>query len=385
MKKDSSTKLIEIALCTIMIVLILLIVSFLIYIYNEQKLDKETIEFINISERKGEITAVAIPEDTSKEEEIVVTINPPTISRESSVTNTIVTSLNNKFYYNSLDEYSKQIYMSLDEQKEKMKTGNEIITLPNSIAELLKIEGGEDSIKSIFTIAMNAFEYDNPDIFYIDISKVVLFYEVDSLGNYKIYLKNGEEYNNYLINAVNSKQEVSNYINELDLEVQQIKKEINQANLDTDYKKILYVHDWIVNNSKYDETLNKDNRSNIYGILKEKEATCGGYAKTFKYLMDKLNINCIIVQGKATNDNQTEYHAWNYVEIDGKWYGVDCTWDDPIIEGNVPKGTQRLYHTYFLKGQNVFNQSHEPLKNFYGTNLELNYPELEENDYIINF
>ena len=102
MKKDSSTKLIEIALCTIMIVLILLIVSFLIYIYNEQKLDKETIEFINISERKGEITAVAIPEDTSKEEEIVVTINPPTISRESSVTNTIFTSLNNKFYYHIL-------------------------------------------------------------------------------------------------------------------------------------------------------------------------------------------------------------------------------------------------------------------------------------------
>ncbi len=214
-------------------------------------------------------------------------------------------------------------------------------------------------------------------------SEVVDIKYIDGL--YHVYLKNGEEYNNYLINAVNSKQEVSNYINELDLEVQQIKKEINQANLDTDYKKILYVHDWIVNNSKYDETLNKENRSNIYGILKEKEATCGGYAKTFKYLMDKLNINCIIVQGKATNDNQTEYHAWNYVELDGKWYGIDCTWDDPIIEGNVPKGTQRLYHTYFLKGQNVFNQSHEPLKNFYGTNLELNYPELEENDYIINF
>lgn len=376
MKKDNCTRVFSFILTTIMIILILLIVLFLVYVYNEQKIDKETMEFIDISERKGEITKVATPEDESKEEEIVVTINPPTIANVSSNINNVDNGTNNKFYYNNLDEYSKLIYKSLDDQKEKMKTGNEIINLPSSIAELLKTEEGEKSIKAIFTIAMNAFEYDNPDIFYIDTSKMILYYEVNSIGEYKIYLKNSDEYSNYLIDGVNSKGDVSKYINDINLVVQEIENEINEQHIDTDYKKILYIHDWIVNNSKYNQALNKSNRSNIYGILKEKEATCGGYAKTFKYLMDKFNINCIIVQGKATNNNETEYHAWNYVELDEKWYGVDCTWDDPIIQGNVPEGTQKLSHTYFLKGKNVFNKSHEPFKNFYGTDVPINYPEL---------
>lgn len=48
-----------------------------------------------------------------------------------------------------------------------------------------------------------------------------------------------------------------------------------------------------------------------------------------------MNIPCIIVIGKATNTKgQTENHAWNYVQINEKWYAVDCTWDDPVIVGN---------------------------------------------------
>ena len=47
---------------------------------------------------------------------------------------------------------------------------------------------------------------------------------------------------------------------------------------------------------------------------------------------------------------------WNYVELNGKWYGVDVTWDDPIIIGGPSKNSLR--HTYFLKGNSTFNKSH---------------------------
>ena len=59
----------------------------------------------------------------------------------------------------------------------------------------------------------------------------------------------------------------------------------------------------MVDNIKYDETVSKINRSNIYGTFVEREVTCAGYAKAFKYVMDKLNFECIIVQGTATSES----------------------------------------------------------------------------------
>ena len=147
-----------------------------------------------------------------------------------------------------------------------------------------------------------------------------------------------------------------------------------------DYDKILYIHDWITENIEYDETLNKTNRNDIYGAFIEKEVTCGGYAKAFKYLADKLNIDCIIIQGKATSDEKTENHAWNYIKLSNNWYGVDCTWDDPIIIGGNENEKQQKYYTYFLKGKEAFN-NHKPFETFWDTKIKINYPELSNNNY----
>jgi transglutaminase/protease-like cytokinesis protein 3 len=44
--------------------------------------------------------------------------------------------------------------------------------------------------------------------------------------------------------------------------------------------------------------------------------------------MDLLGIECVSVHGSAYDDR--EEHAWNMVKLDGGWYCVDVTWDDPI-------------------------------------------------------
>ena len=142
----------------------------------------------------------------------------------------------------------------------------------------------------------------------------------------------------------------------------------------SDENKIKYVHDWIVKNIEYDKTLNRTNRNNIYGALLEKQATCGGYAKAFKYIIDKLNIDTIVVQGKATRDNISDYHSWNYVKVNKDWYAIDCTWDDPIIEG-VKEENKKIYYDYFLKDKYGFSD-HERFETFYGTNLKINYPNI---------
>lgn len=378
MKKDNSARVIAILLCTIMVLLILLIVSFLLYICKEEFGNEKNIEIVDLS---GQVEAISIEnefdEDKEPEEVITVAIKPSTQIQQ--VDNNIYSSSNDKFYYSQLEEYSKLIYKSLEEQKDTLKTGRGSIKLPSKLGKLLETEEGKESIQGIFTIAMNAFEYDNPDIFYLDISKLVLYYEGDTSGNYNFYLKN--ENGNYYIDDVTTEEEAIQKMEEVNSVVQKIKDEIANKGINTEYKKILYVHDWIVNNIKYDETLNKTNRNNIYGAFVEKEVTCGGYAKAFKYLMDELGINCIIIQGKATSDDTTEYHAWNYVGLNGKWYGIDCTWDDPIIQGDTSRVNSKVHYTYFLKGKNTLEESHFQFHNFYSTNVDLNYPELNLEDY----
>ncbi len=63
---------------------------------------------------------------------------------------------------------------------------------------------------------------------------------------------------------------------------------------------------------------------------------CEGYSKAFMLLCHKLGIPCILVDGLATNawNVQPQSHMWNYVCVDGGWYGMDITWNDPYYTKN---------------------------------------------------
>ena len=67
---------------------------------------------------------------------------------------------------------------------------------------------------------------------------------------------------------------------------------------------------------------------------------CLGYSSTFQLLMDLSGVECITVVGAAFGSR--EDHAWNMVKLDGEWYCVDVTWDDPT--GAARNGR---HHRYF--------------------------------------
>lgn len=100
----------------------------------------------------------------------------------------------------------------------------------------------------------------------------------------------------------------------------------------SEYEKELAIHDWIIKWADYDDGVFSDsknpNGANPYGLLVDKAATCMGYTSTFQLFMDLLDIECRTVVG-ATYDSQQD-HAWNIVCLEGEWYCVDVTWDDPI-------------------------------------------------------
>ncbi len=99
-------------------------------------------------------------------------------------------------------------------------------------------------------------------------------------------------------------------------------------NTGSTFDKVLQVHDYICSDVNYSyETAQGvagfDYRS-AFDALESKMTVCSGYALLFQKFMDQMGIPCYIAAGKV---NGVE-HAWNLVNIDGKWYHIDCTNDD---------------------------------------------------------
>ena len=114
----------------------------------------------------------------------------------------------------------------------------------------------------------------------------------------------------------------------------------------SDFEKILYIHDYLVTNCHYDLTFR---HYQAYDAIVNNTAVCQGYSEAYKVLLNKLGIPCEIVTSYKLN------HAWNAVKLNGKWYYVDVTWDDPLFNN-----LGRVYHRYFLKSSKYFHDDHNP-------------------------
>ena len=140
-------------------------------------------------------------------------------------------------------------------------------------------------------------------------------------------------------------------------------KVISKFDEDTStYNKILYIHDYIVGHTVYDESLNSAHSA--YGSMIVGKSVCEGYARAFGYICSKAGIKTVNVVGRATaDDGHTENHMWNRVYLKKQWYDIDLTWDDPVM----PYVENKSYK-YFLPGSATFANSHKPC------NTSLTYP-----------
>ncbi len=108
-------------------------------------------------------------------------------------------------------------------------------------------------------------------------------------------------------------------------------------------EKALYINDYLCRNCKFDLKGENENRYNAYGAFIDKTATCQGYSLAFLELSKWLGVDCTIVTSTSVN------HAWNMVCINGEYYYVDATWNDPN-----PDRLGRAKHVFFLKSYDYF-------------------------------
>lgn len=162
------------------------------------------------------------------------------------------------------------------------------------------------------------------------------YFRIAYLGCFSPYFSNGIDLQFYYsagyyvkldISNMMSPAETENYFYDVDRKVEQILAQVNDDM--SEETKALVIHDYFASQFEYDnenfvnDTLPADSfRSG--GLIMNRIGVCQAYAYAYKYIMNRLGIECHVVSSSAM------VHGWNIIKIDGAYYQVDCTWDDPV-------------------------------------------------------
>ena len=148
---------------------------------------------------------------------------------------------------------------------------------------------------------------------------------------------------------------------------------------ESDYNKILYTYETIINHTGYD--LDALNNQHIDSVILGKSSVCGGYAKATKFLLDLLGVECIYVSGDAENNEGVGPHAWNIVKCEDEYYFVDSTWGDLVyLKDTEESRNEEINYDYLCcNGEQLFvtHQLSEDYEYPLCTSLEWNY-------YVVN-
>ncbi len=183
---------------------------------------------------------------------------------------------------------------------------------------------------------INAFISDNPEYFWIenlfgyaysDEDTIIEFYSVLSAADCERYIRRFNEKINAVLSAIPDGK--------------------------NEYEREKQIHDILLKNCVYKTgvTGSADGWQyfTAYGAIVEGEAVCEGYAKSMQILLSRAGIPCSMVRGDAGG----VAHMWNVVELGGKWYHLDPTWDDNDTEGTISYEYFNLTQDAILKNHTI--------------------------------
>ena len=107
----------------------------------------------------------------------------------------------------------------------------------------------------------------------------------------------------------------------------------NNTSNKPDYYKI---GKWVYENINYDKA--HSTASNPDDILIKRKGVCHHFTVLYNALLNSIGIKTLYASGEAIkniNDLGGENHAWTVAEINGKWIGLDATWN--IFSGKLPQ------------------------------------------------
>lgn len=218
-----------------------------------------------------------------------------------------------------------------------------------------------DSTRQILSMAFNDILNKFPGLFWLNNR----YYWEWMLSDYKV-TRIGIELNCYTdFDVDNGLQSVINEIDSLTAEFNNYVRSITDLIPEhySDYEKVIFVNDYLCTNYQYDTRYYTSNVCiyNAYDFFKEGKGVCQAYTLAFMAVMDELGIRCDSVASEEMN------HIWNLVELDGKWYHIDVTWNDPCFNTHNKDTLGLAKHQYFLlSSERIQDSEHE----HYGFDIE---------------
>lgn len=147
------------------------------------------------------------------------------------------------------------------------------------------------------------------------------------------------------------------------------------------FGRVKAIYDWLASRISYDvpalmfmQIPNQDAES----VFRKRTGVCAGYANLFKALAGELGIPAEYVTGDTrtlNGDVAGVGHAWNAVQVGGKWYLIDATWGAGYVDGD--KFTRRYTSAYLLTPPEIFSVDHYPEKDQW----QLRRPLLDRGDF----
>lgn len=289
------------------------------------------------------------------------------------------------YYYKQLSPESQRFYRAIGamETSGALKEGNaEYDLIANGVlddGQLASFSRTSDVLMA-FGAGRDAYLLDHPDLFYLDPEYLSLSVGRKN-GVYVATMGTGRTDSYYAAPFENEEQ-----VNEaFALYEEKLASLVSAAkDLTDDAEKVKSVNQKLVEGITYSFCSTASEQGtvceagyehirNVYGALVNQKCVCEGYARSFKAAMDELGIESVLVQGYAEGaDSGVEPHMWNYVRLDGAWYGVDVTWND-----GDPSSPMR----YLLSGDLFMKQDHIPDGVVSDSGFEFRYPVLSQNDY----
>ncbi len=246
---------------------------------------------------------------------------------------------NTYLFYNQLDARQKVVYNAVVGQKGGLNNNGQV-----SITDLSTFTASSESALSKLCQnavigALSAAIDDYPEYFWIGGYSTSFSFSISS-GTYSL--------TNFDITFDEGNSDTSNYASFSAVKTAYTKMnsiiDSNSISGSTRYDKVKAIHDKIAELNTYDYTFSAKMNHHPTGVFLNGKSVCEGYAEAFKLLCDRESIPCILIIGTSETSSGSGEHEWNAVQMDdGKWYGVDVTWDD---QDSVSK----IYYDYFLTG-----------------------------------
>lgn len=288
-----------------------------------------------------EIQVEEIPESTDKPG----TGRISSIRKATGYSDNYFSKFSSDYYYKHLNENQKAFYDSLKSSCMKVFSSNANITSVTGDISYLT----DDEIKDTYFI----FTSSEPEFYFLQNGFIYSYYSNNDgtrSGTATIGVKSKFQSGTARAQATQTfKKNIESILN-------------GAKKYTSTYEKEKFIHDTLAKRLTWDdkddnENYDVDDKQGADSSLIGTETVCAGYSAAFQILMRGIGVESVQVTSRT--------HKWNEVRLDGKWYVVDVTFDDPLPYGqsiNFSDGSNIQYNYFNVSDSDAKsgNDAHEP-------------------------